>query len=420
MSSRAEVKLVASASLFVLLIWGLLYLNHETGGRLWRLAALAGGLWAGYGLKRRCWPDADPLILPVIHALNLLGLALLYRLEPSLADRQILWVLVGLAGLAVIGLIPDYRFLLEYKYTGAVLTLALLAATLAVGVEAGGARSWLAVGVLRMQPVEAAKLLMVIFLAGYLEENRELLRANWRPWGSIALPAPQALVPLATIWGLSLLLVAFQRDLGGSLILFCTLVAMLYQATERRLYLAAGGLLLLLGFGTGYVLFDHVQSRIRAWLDPWSQAYGTGYQLVQGWFALAAGGLLGSGVGVGYPHLVPAVTTDYLFAALAEEMGLLGGLGLLALYLVLTWRGFRTALRAQDSAGCLLAGGLSSLLALQTLILLGGVTGMLPLTGVALPYFSYGGSSMVVSYLLAGLLLQVGQRGPSGRGGRNS
>jgi len=410
MNRGLEAKLLLIVSLFLLLLVVHLYRSGEGGERLWRLAGLLGGYWAVYAVKRWRWPQTDTVLLPATYLLNLLGLVELYGLEPALADRQVLWVLIGLGGLCLLALLPDYRTLLEYRYSAAVLALVLLGATLAVGTRIGGAKSWLSLGVLRFQPVEAVKLLMVVSLAGYLDEHRELLSVNWRSWGRIGLPAPQALVPLGAIWGLSLLLVAVQRDLGAGLILFCTLVTMLYLATGRSLYLVTGAALLLAGLVAGYHLFGHVQERIRVWLDPWSEAYGAGYQVLQGLFALAEGGLVGTGVGRGYGHLIPASATDYLFAVLAEEMGLAGALGVIGLYLILAWRGFGIAAQSQDAAGSLLAGGLTALLALQSLVLLAGVTRLFPLTGVTLPLFSYGGSSTVVFYLVIGLLLQLGGR----------
>lgn len=385
---------------------------HLSGGRAaasaTRVFALAGGsYWAVHLLQYRCRPESDPLLLPLAAWMSLLGLIFLYRLDPELAARQAVWVTLGLGGLAFFLVLPGYLVLAEYKYLGAGVALVLLAATLLVGAKAGGAKSWLELGFLRFQPVEAVKLLMIVFLAGYLDEHRALLQTNWRQWGPIGLPVLHALLPLLAIWGLSLFLVAFQRDLGGALLLFGTLVAMLYLATGRALYLVAGFLLLAVGFAAGYYLFDHVRVRIQVWLDPWAQVHGAGYQVVQGFFSLAAGGLWGTGLGLGQAHYVPAVATDYLFVALAEEMGLAGALGLLSLYLLFTWRGFRLALNAAESVGRLLAGGLTALFALQTLLITGGVTGLLPLTGVTLPFFSYGGSATVVYYLLLGLLLQV-------------
>lgn len=409
MLRAVEAKLLLSSTALLALAVAFFYLEGKlapaTGG--WVLALLGGAYWLMHLFKRWRWPQADPLLLPLAAWMNLLGLIFLYELAPSLAERQVLWILTGIACLAALTFLPDYLSVVEYKYIGAGLALLLLAATLILGAKAGGAKSWLEVGFLRFQPVEVVKLLMVVFLAGYLDEQQELLRVNWRQWGPFGLPAPQAMLPLLIIWGLSLLLVAFQRDLGAALLLFATLVVMLYLSTGRPLYLVAGLFLLALGFAAGYYLFAHVRERVQVWLNPWSAASDAGYQIIQGLFSLAAGGLVGTGLGLGHAHYVPAVATDYLFVALAEEMGLAGALALIGLYLVFTWRGFRIALEAADGVGQLLAGGLTVLFALQSLVILGGVTRLLPLTGVTLPFFSYGGSSMVVSYLLLGLLQQV-------------
>lgn len=412
MPRALEGKLLLSST--VLLALGLAFLCLEgkldpaTGGRVGFV--LGGAYWSVHLLQRWRLTQADPLLLPLAAWMNVLGLIFLYELDPVLATRQVGWIVAGLAALAALVLAPGYHAVVEYKYVGAVLALLLLAATLVVGARAGGAKSWLEIGFLRFQPVEAVKLLMVVFLAGYLDEQQELLRVNWRQWGFLSLPAPQAMLPLLSLWGLSLLLVAFQRDLGAALLLFATLVLMLYLSTGRPFYLVAGSILLALGFAAGYYLFAHVRERVQVWLDPWSVANGAGYQIIQGLFSFAAGGLLGTGLGRGQAAYVPAVATDYLFIALAEEMGLAGALAFISLYVLFAWRGFRIALEAPDSVGQLLAGGLTVLFALQSLVILGGVTKALPLTGVTLPFFSYGGSSMVVSYLLLGLLQKVSCR----------
>lgn len=375
-------------------------------------AAIAAGslalcYWLAFIIKNWRWPGSEPLLLPLAAWMNTLGLVFLYQLKPEMAARQLIWIMIGLLFLTLLGFVPRYFTLVEYKYIGAGIALALLVATLLAGTTGGGARSWLQLGVLRFQPVELVKIIMVVFLAGYLEDQMELLQVTWRQFGPLGLPAPQALLPLLVIWGVSLLLVASQRDLGGALLLFVTMIAMLYLATGRRLYLGAGFILLLMGFGAGYLLFGHVRERVQVWLNPWAAYHGPGYQVVQGLFAMASGGLVGTGLGLGHPGSVPAITTDYLFVAVAEEMGLAGALALVGLYLIFTWRGLRIAINAPDRVGQLLAGGLAALFGLQCLIIMAGVAKLLPLTGVTLPFFSYGGSSTVVSYLLMGLLLEV-------------
>jgi cell division protein FtsW len=364
-------------------------------------------LWVTYLIKRVRWPFSDTFLLPVAVFISFLGMIFLCRLDPVLAEKQAVRVALGLGAVGLLSFLPGYRALVEFKYLAAAVALSLLAATLVFGVAVGGAKSWLEIGPIRFEPVELVKLLLVVFLAGYLEDQNELLRVNWKSLMGIGMPAPQATLPLLVIWGISLLLVAFQRDLGGALLLFLTFMVMLFLATGRRWYLGFGGVLLVLGVLFSYFTFDHVRERVGAWLNPWPEAHGTGYQLVQGLFGIAGGGLLGTGLGGGHPELVPAVATDYLFVALAEEMGLAGSLGLISLYTALVCRGFRVAMLAKDLAGSLLAAGSTALLALQALVILGGILRFMPLTGVTLPFFSYGGSSTLVSYLFVGLLLKV-------------
>ncbi len=275
-----------------------------------------------------------------------------------------------------------------------------------------GMRLWIGAGGVYFQPSELYKVILVVFLAAYLAEKRELIvLAGWRV-GPLRLPPVPYLTPMVAVWLLSLGLVVVQRDLGAALLFFGIFLALLYVATERVSYVLAG----LAAFGVGavvaYRLFEHVRDRVSIWVDPWAQAQERGYQLVQALMALGAGGVFGTGLGYGLPDYIPAVHTDFVIAAIGEELGLLGSLAVVALYLLLVYRGFRIALRAPDTYLQLLAVGLSTVLGLQALVILGGTTRLIPLTGVTLPFVSYGGSSLLVNFAIIGLLLRISAERP--------
>lgn len=236
-----------------------------------------------------------------------------------------------------------------------------------------------------------------------------LAQGSWQ-LGNMRVPHPRHFGPLLMMWGLSVLFLVAQRDLGAALLFFGTFLAMVYMATGRKGYVVLGMFMFLLAAVGAYLLFGHVQTRVQIWLDPWPLAEGKGYQVIQSIFALTSGGLTGTGLGLGYPRFVPEVHTDFIFSALVEEMGLAGGIGVILIYIFFIYRGFRIALLAKTGFGALLAGGLTALMAIQTLTILGGVTKFIPLTGITLPFVSYGGSSMVANFVLLGLLLNVSHR----------
>ncbi len=356
--------------------------------------------WSGY--------RGDSFLLPVVAVLSATGLVFLFRLNPAYGQRQFIWLLISLLALVLTTrLLQDFRFLSDYKYLYALAGIIALILPIFFGTEQGGARSWLNFGVFYLQPSEFVKILVVLFLASFLAENRALLAAGTRSLGGIALPGPQEWIPLAAMWGISLLLLVFQRDLGTALIYFCTFLAMVYVATSRFLYTVFGLGLFVAGAAASYYLFDHVRNRVEIWLDPWSYIDTAGYQVTQSLFAIGSGGLLGTGLGQGYPNYIPAVHTDIIFSACCEELGLAGGVAITVLFMIIIYRGLRTALQAKDDFAALAASGLTALLGLQAFIILAGVTGLLPLTGVTLPFISYGGSSLVANYILLGLLLNI-------------
>jgi cell division protein FtsW (lipid II flippase) len=356
----------------------------------------------------------DQLLLPLVATLTGLGLVLSYRLAPALAPRQLNWVLLGLGAMLLVALVPrDLRWLRRYRYTWAFLGLALVALTFLFGRYPGGTgpRLWLGVGSFLFQPSELLKVLLVVFLAGYLDEKRELIaRATYR-LGPFRLPPLPYLGPLLIMWGLSMLLLVWQQDLGAALLFFGIFLAMLYIASSRGSYVLGGLILFAMGAFFVYVTFSHVRARFDIWLNPWLGARDSSFQIVQSLIALASGGALGQGLGYGHPTAIPAVHTDFVFVAIGEELGLVGALALVALYALLAHRGYRIALTAADGFGQLLAAGLTTILTLQTLIIMAGNIKLTPLTGVTLPLVSYGGSSLITSFLTIGLLLRISEQG---------
>ncbi|HVX18774.1 MAG TPA: FtsW/RodA/SpoVE family cell cycle protein [Acidimicrobiales bacterium] len=366
---------------------------------------------------RRLAHDADPILLPVAGLLNGLGYVMISRLNHKLAVQQATWTAVAIAAfVATLVLVPRVRDLQRYRYTLGALAMVLLILPLVPGIgeTIQGARVWIHLGPLSFQPGEFAKIALVVFFAGYLVEKRELLgMATW-PRARPLLPDPKHLGPVLIAWLVCLGVLFVQRDLGQSLILFTLFIAILWISTERAGYLAVGVVLLTAGAALAYRSMGHVRERVTDWLNPWTMitlADGSttvkGYQIVQGAFAMAAGGVAGTGLGLGKPQNIPVVYNDFIFAAFGEELGLLGVTVLIVAYLMIIGAGLRIATRAHDPFEKLMAAGLTLLLGFQTFLILAGVTRLLPLTGVALPFVSYGGSALVASYVLLALLIRI-------------
>ncbi|MDQ4148606.1 MAG: FtsW/RodA/SpoVE family cell cycle protein [Actinomycetota bacterium] len=365
---------------------------------------------------RKLAPRADPLLLPIALMLNALGFVLIYRLEgviesPGLAAAQARWLVLGVAVfILTLWYVKDVRELARFRYSFAFagLVLLLLPMLPLIGREVNGARLWVRIGPLNFQPSELAKLALVVFFAGYLAERRELLAIATRRIGPIGIPDPRHFGPVLLAWGVSLLVMVNQKDLGSSLLFFAIFVAMLWMATGRPVYLILGVTLFVLGAYLATLLFSHVNSRILVWRDPFDYIEGRGYQVVQSLFALATGGAWGTGLGLGRPDLIRfSVHTDFIFAALGEELGLVGGTAAITAYALLTARGFALATRCRDDFSKLLTAGLTFTLSFQTVIIIAGVTNLIPLTGVTLPFMSYGGSSLLSNLMLIALLIRA-------------
>ena len=367
---------------------------------------------AGTFVVQRALPSHDLYLLPIVYLLSGWGIALIWRLTPQFAVRQTIWLAIGTAAMLGIVLLPgDLRWLRRYRYTWLFAGLALTALTLLLGVNPSGAgdRLWLGCCGLYLQPAEILKLLLVVFLASYLTDRRDLLFQT-RPPRVEPMPRGESLIyflPMLVMWGFSTLILISQRDLGMSTLFFGVFIVMLYLASGRWEYVLAGLVLLALAGVIGYQLFDVVRIRVQGWWNPWADPTGRSFQIVQSLIAQAAGGVFGAGPGQGAPTLIPVAHSDFIFAALAEEWGLLGVLAITALLGAVVLRAMRIAAAAPSAFGQLLAGGLGALLALQTLLITGGVIKLLPLTGLTLPFVSYGGSSLVSAFCLVGVLLRL-------------
>lgn len=353
---------------------------------------------------------ADPLLLPLAVFLASIGLTMILRLRPDLFFPQALWLAAGLLAFAITGRIfRQAEAIAKYKYVCGLTGIALLLLTITLGIDIGGNKNWVILGPMRFQPSEFAKLLIILFLAAYLSERQQLLTYATRHYGPFTLPHPRFIAPLLALWGLTMTMLIVQRDLGSALLYFGTTVIMAYMASGRLSYVVLALGLFFAGSVICYLVFPHVQVRIDIWLNPWTDPSGRAYQIVQSLFAFGSGGILGSGLTYGYPDIIPEVHTDFIFAAIGEELGLAGSAAVIIAYILIVYRAFRTALTAATAFTMLLAGGLAVLTALQTFLIIGGVTKFLPLTGITLPLISYGGSSMVSSFILLGMLFAISE-----------
>ncbi|MFW6773238.1 FtsW/RodA/SpoVE family cell cycle protein [Nocardioides sp. CPCC 205120] len=359
---------------------------------------------------------ADPVLLPVVAALNGLGLAVIHRLDladdSGFARQQLIWMTLGVAlFIATITLLRDHRLLQRYTYTSGLVAIALLLLPLLpfIGTTINGARIWINVLGFSFQPGEIAKILLVVTFSGYLVLHRDALALAGRRVLFVDLPRGRDLGPILGMWLISLGILVFQRDLGSSLLFFGLFLALLYVATERAGWLLVGGTLFAAGAFFGYQAFGHVRNRFEIWLHPFDYVDRTpgSYQLVESMFGMAWGGLLGRGFGEGRPDRIPYAESDFILGAIGEELGLTGVMAVILMFGVIVERGLRTALVCRDGFGKLVATGLAGIVALQVFVVIGGVTTLIPLTGLTTPFLSYGGSSLVANWVLIALLLRI-------------
>jgi peptidoglycan glycosyltransferase len=374
------------------------------------LVAVLGLLLIAHVATRMLASGAEPTLLPLAALLHGLGYVMITRLDDRLAGLQTTWSLIAVgAFVGVLLVVQRPTDLARYKWTFFTAGAALLLLPLVPGVGRtfGGARIWVSIGPINFQPGEFAKIAFAIFLAGYLAERRELVAdATWRI-GPIRLPEPRYLLPLLAAWGFSVVVMVGLKDLGASLLFFAMFLIMVWVATERASFLAIGTVLFA---GAAYVawnLFDNVQTRVTIWRDPWPYYEGRGYQIIQSMFALANGGVGGTGLGLGSPNKIPEVKNDFIFAAIGEELGLFGATAVLIAFLLVIGAGLRIAVRAERPFEKILATGLTTIIGVQAFIIIGGVIRVVPLTGITLPFVSYGGSSLVSNYILLALLVRI-------------
>lgn len=414
------IALGLSALALALVQWG------ARGTLDWSLLTYAAGL-AGLTLGlhfvlRLVARDADPFVVPIATMLNGLGIAMIHRLDIAAGSsgwdaagvRQIAWTAVALTiAIGVLLIVKNYRVLLRYRYLAMLAGVILLTMPLwpVIGRTVNGATLWVEIGSMTFQPGEIAKIALAVFFAGYLMTARESLQKVGTTFAGIRWPRVRDLGPLLIVWVVAMAVLVFQRDLGTSLLYFGLFLAMLYIATNRLLWLGLGGGLFITGAAFAASRLGYVQGRLQGWLDSFNQevyeAVGGSYQLVQGLFGFAEGGFIGEGLGSGQPDFVPLANSDYIVAAIGEELGIFGVFALLVLYLLLVSRGLRVGFIGQDDFGRLLASGLGFVIALQVFVVIGGITRVIPVTGLTTPFLAAGGSSLVANWIIVALLLRL-------------
>jgi cell division protein FtsW (lipid II flippase) len=416
---RTELGLIELAGALTLVGFALVSLSLDSPMvRLVRVLGLVGGFVSAHLVLNRLAPRRDPYVLPLVTVLCGIGTTLLWRLAleggrfATLFEKQFLWVWLGLLAMALLSYgLPDVRRLQQVKYLCGVTAVLLLIVTMLFGKEAGGARLWLDLGFVSFQPAEIAKPLMAIFLAGYVASHASLMRLDGPRFLGIPHPEIRHVGPLLLLVLLSIGVFIFQRDLGAAMLFFGLFLAMIYLATSRRRYVVAGVLLFVVCAALAYQFYPHVRTRFSVWLDPFADYDRGGFQVAQALFALGNGDVFGVGLGQGVPALIPVAESDLVFAVLGEELGLIGATGVICLFALLVFRAYQIAMAAEEGFPQLLAAAIATIFALQAFVIIGGVVKLIPLTGITLPFISYGGTSIVTNFVLVGLLLRVSDGG---------
>jgi cell division protein FtsW (lipid II flippase) len=426
LSSARNRELTALVPVAILLTAGFAAVFAQENARLGNLSLIYGAYFlavcvAAHLYLRVRLPDADPYLFPLVALLTAFGLVMVYRIDDSLARDQANWFVLGLVLFALtIQFLRDYEVLERYRYTIAAAGLLLLLAPRlpGIGQQVNGAYLGIKIGPLAFQPAEFSKIAIVVFLASYLRENREVLIVGARRVLGVTLPPLKHFGPMLVVWGASMFMLVFIRDLGSSLMFFAAFLALLYVATGRFSFVAIGMAMFTVGAWFFASTVPHVHDRVEVWLHPYSDPGGSGYQILQSIFAQADGGLFGKGFGqslitipgTGGDPLLPAAQTDTIYSLIVNEAGLFGACAVVLIYLLIAARGFKIALLASDGFSKLLATGLTAVFAIQAFVIIGGVTRVIPLTGVTLPFISYGGSSIVANFVLLALLLLISDR----------
>lgn len=349
-----------------------------------------------YFIVRKFFSDGDKFILIFSCILSLIGIVILYRLEPTVAIKQIIWFIIGIAGyIVMVVLLPDLKSFAKYKYVYMIGTLIFMAMATLIGVERYGAKNWVQLGPVGFQPSEFGKLFLTAYLASSLKDYKSF----------------KNLIEPAVIVMISLGFMMLQRDLGSALIFFGISVTMLYIATSKLKYVVISFVLSAFGAIASYNMFYHIRKRVMIWQDPWKYANDESFQIIQGFYAISSGGLLGAGLGLGHPDLVPVNKTDFIFAAICEELGIIMGFGIIIIYFLLFYRCMRAAIYVEDRFSQLLSVGYSAMIASQILVIIGGVMNIIPLTGITLPLVSYGGSSMLTTFFALGIIQKISEEG---------
>jgi cell division protein FtsW (lipid II flippase) len=429
-SSARNRELVALVPVALLLTMGFAAVFAQEGSRLGNLSVIYGAYFFAVCLATHIYlrirlPDADPYLFPLMALLTAFGLVMVYRIDESLARDQANWFVLGLVLFALtIQFLRDYEVLERYRYTIAAGGLLLLLAPRlpGVGQQVNGAYLGVKIGPLAFQPAEFSKIAIVIFLASYLRENREVLIVGARRVLGVTLPPLKHFGPMLVVWGASMFMLVFIRDLGSSLMFFAAFLALLYVATGRFSFVVIGMAMFVIGAWFFAATVPHVHDRVEIWLHPYNHPQESGYQILQSIFAQADGGLFGKGFGQGLitipgtggDALLPAAQTDTIYSLIVNELGLFGACGVILIYLLIAARGFKIALLADDGFSKLLATGLTAVFSIQAFVIIGGVTRVIPLTGVTLPFVSYGGSSIVANFVLLALLLLISDRARRG------
>ena len=398
----------------VIMLNGILAVNLTLGAVNYANIGATCGLIASFILVNlvlhKAGHTGDPLLLPLAAVLVGIGLTTILRLKPELFLVQTLWIVIGLICFLIsVFMAKRLEQVAKFKYVCGFIGISLLLTAILFGTDIGGNKNWVIIGPIRFQPSEFAKMFIVLFLAAYLSERRELLTLATKHYGPLVLPHPRFIAPLIAVWGIAMMMFILQRDMGAALLYFSIAIVMTYMASGQLSYVIIGFGLFIIGSVVCYKFYSHIQTRVDIWLNPWVDPNGTAYQIVQSLFAFGSGGIMGTGLTYGSPGMIPEVHTDFIFSAIGEEMGLMGAGAVIIIYIIMVYRAFRASLLSSMSFSMLVAGGLAASLALQIFLIIGGVTKFFPLTGVTLPFISYGGSSIVANFILLGMLFAISE-----------